>query len=50
MALYSMESSLAGEAGTIGSESDVMVNSVTGTTENMNMRGGNIDAGGFDNF
>ncbi len=41
---------LAGEAGTIGSESDVMVNSDTSTTENINMHGGNIDAGGFDNF
>jgi len=50
MALNPMESSLGGEAGNSGSESDATANSDTGTTENVNMQGGDMGAGGFDSF
>jgi len=51
MALNPMESSMAGDAGdTSGaeSESDSGTSTETGTTENVDMQGGDIGGGGFD--
>ena len=48
MTLNPMESSMTGDTGTSGSESDAGTISGTGTTENVDMQSGDTGAGGFD--